>query len=365
METPSKSEEATHVLNRKEKRIIKKIMKVIGIIVLSLILIGIGLFVYASNNTQSVISILQKVMYPAQELPINSFEPRKKMAETLKENGLFVINDLNYSSEYPNGFLDITYPDNQLTVKRPTIVNFHGGGYFGGSKTMGDPLAESSKNSNYFYDELSRQGYNVVNVDYALVPDYHFPVPLIQMNQAFEFLLNNQNKYHLDMDNVIIMGSSAGAIMTAQYGSLLSNEEYSTMLGIKPVLSLEQVSGLIMDDAPLIYDKFDMFTKFLVGNYLNESIYIKDEQEKKYNPIPFATSTYPASFLIASDGYHEHMKSLSEVLTSKGVANEFFYPADENGTSSVHTFTMNLLRDENAKIVFERIKLFLSRQTEK
>lgn len=111
-----------------------------------------------------------------------------------------------------------------------------------------------------------------------------------------------------------------------------------------------------MDDAPLIYQKFDLFTKFLVGNYLNNSIYISDDQERKFNPISFATDTYPASFLIASDGYHEHMEKLSEVLSSKNVTNEFFYPRDFNGTLSVHTFTMNILRDENAKIVFEKIK---------
>lgn len=302
-------------------------------------------------------------MYPTQELPINSFEPRKEPTETLKENGLYVRNDLNYSNEYPNSFLDITYTNDQVEEDRPTIINFHGGGYFGGSKTMGDPLAESSKNSNYFYDELSKQGYNVVNVDYALVPDYPFPVPLIQMNQAFEFLIKHQDEYHLDMNNVVIMGSSAGAIMTAQYGSMLSNDEYSKLLGIKPALSADQVSGLIMDDAPLIYQKFDLFTKFLVGNYLNNSIYISDDQERKYNPIPFAKNTYPASFLIGSDGYHEHMEKLSEVLSSMDVTNEFFYPRDYNGASSVHTFTMNLLRDENAKIVFEKIKQFLMEQT--
>lgn len=80
------------------------------------------------------------------------------------------------------------------------------------------------------------QGYNVMNVDYALVPDYHFPVPLIQINQAFEFLIKHRYDYYLNMDNVVIMGSSAGAIMTAQYGSMLSNNKYSELLGVKLVL---------------------------------------------------------------------------------------------------------------------------------
>ena len=31
-------------------------------------------------------------------------------------------------------------------------------------------------------DDICAEGFNLVNIDYALVPEYHFPVPLIQAN---------------------------------------------------------------------------------------------------------------------------------------------------------------------------------------
>ena len=36
-----------------------------------------------------------------------------------------------------------------------------------------------------------------------------FPVPLIQMNQAINFSVENAEKYGLNMDNVVIFGQSA------------------------------------------------------------------------------------------------------------------------------------------------------------
>ena len=51
---------------------------------------------------------------------------------------------------------------------------------------MGDPLAASE--ATYLLDDICAVGYNIVNVDYALVPKYHFPTPLIQANRAFAYM---------------------------------------------------------------------------------------------------------------------------------------------------------------------------------
>lgn len=53
--------------------------------------------------------------------------------------------------------------------------------------------------ANILFDKLVENGYNLVNVNYALVPDYKFPVPVIQMNQAINFLVENSEKYNLNM----------------------------------------------------------------------------------------------------------------------------------------------------------------------
>lgn len=113
---------------------------------------------------------------------------------------------------------------------------------------MGDPMAATE--ATYLLDDICAAGYNIVNVDYALVPDYRFPVPLIQANRAFAYIQKHDDEYHLNMDNVVIMGSSAGAIMASQLGSIITNPEYAELLGITPALKPEQVKAVVIDDAP-------------------------------------------------------------------------------------------------------------------
>lgn len=109
--------------------------------------------------------------------------------------------------------------------------------------------------------DLCAQGYNIVNVDYALVPDFHFPVPLIQMNQAIRFIEENKDKYHINMDHIILMGSSAGAIMVAQYGTIVSNPDYASLLEISPAVVKEQISAVVVDDGPVDYTIMPLLAK--------------------------------------------------------------------------------------------------------
>ena len=81
-------------------------------------------------------------------------------------------------------------------------------------------------------DDICAAGFNLVNVDYTLVPDYHFPVPLIQANRALACISAHATEYHINMDRVVIMGSSAGAIITSQMGSIITNPDYAELLGI-------------------------------------------------------------------------------------------------------------------------------------
>ena len=54
----------------------------------------------------------------------------------------------------------------------------HGGGYIAGDKQYKNPLLA----------KIAEQGYIVVNVNYALAPQYKYPTPLIQMNQRLNSL---------------------------------------------------------------------------------------------------------------------------------------------------------------------------------
>jgi acetyl esterase/lipase len=301
--------------------------------------IGLGaLLVW--NHPQVVVGAFQG--YQSQ----NSFEPRATPADQVRDNGIRYLNDIEYGTRFPNSYLDISYPagateDNAL----PTIVYTHGGGFFGGDKVLGDPLAVDS-DVNFLFDRIIEQGYAVANVNYALVPEHHFPTPVRQLDEALAFLRIHAAQYGLDMDNVIIMGSSAGAIMTSQYGAALANPQYAKLLDVTPSIPLESVRALVVDDAPLEIDDFNFATMALVGNYIDGTMHPSKTDRERYNPIDHVTSSYPPSILLGSnyngDGYARDMELLSDALTAHDVRHEFFYEARADGSEEKHGFLAGL-----------------------
>jgi len=315
----------------------------------------VALALVLATHTQVIVGAIQSLSAGTVKTT-NTFEPEGEPIDAVRDNGQRIITEVAYADEYPNSFLDITYPDPDTSVRRPTLVYFHGGGFFGGSKSMGDPLASSDVTS--LLDDLCAAGYNLVNVDYGLVPDCRFPVPVIQANQALAWCAAHAEEYGLDMGDVTIMGSSAGAIITSQLGVLISNPEYAAALGIEPALGPGQVRALVIDDAPLVYDEFSLGTKVLVGNYVRGTIFLSGEEVRLYDATQWVTPDYPPAVLLGSE-YHNDMRHMDAALTEAGVAHELVDPLAERGLEMPHCFVASERVDEVARDAFERTLAFL------
>ena len=109
-------------------------------IICGILAIGSGAAAYVYYHPQIIIGGIQKMLYRNGK-PINSFEPFAPAMRRVKENGQLYVTEIQYGTDYPNSYLDITYPNEDTSASRPTIVYFHGGGFFGGDKSMGDPMA--------------------------------------------------------------------------------------------------------------------------------------------------------------------------------------------------------------------------------
>lgn len=294
----------------------------------------------------------------------NSYEPRDGAVpdRNTKGNGIVYLNDIKYHNEYPNSYLDISYPDEHVTETRPTFIYIHGGGFFGGDKKAGDPLAVND-DSNYLFDSITLEGYNLVNMNYALVPQYHFPTPEIQLNQAIEFLKEHAKEYHLDMEHVTIMGQSGGAVMASQFGAIISNPEYAALYGISPALNPNDIDCLVIDDAPLIFDHFDRNGKRLLGNFISGNSFPSKEQKDMYNPISYVNGDYPVSFIIGNNyegnGYAYDMDLLYGMLKKNEVPCEFFYAKYDDGTEPGHGYLSNLKNDILAQKCYQAMLDFL------
>ena len=341
-------------MKEKKKKTIRKIL--IAFIVILAVLAGGVLF--ALTHTQIIVGTIQKLSAGTVNTA-NIYEPLGEPMEGLKDNGQYVITEIKYSENYPNSYLDITYPSKDRDASNPTLIYFHGGGFFGGSKSVGDPLAESD--ATVLLDDICAEGFNLVNIDYVLVPEYHFPDPLIQANEAFLFLMEHSEEYHLDMDCVVIMGSSAGAIMTSQLGSVITNPDYADILGISPVLKPEQIMAVVLDDAPLAYDKFSLGTKILVGNYVKGSIFLSQEEIRRYNNILWVDSNYPPNVLLGSE-YYVDMRDMDEALTAAGVVHELIDPLAERNMEMQHCFVASERVNDVARDAFDRMITFIKSQ---
>ncbi len=329
-------------------------LSVIGVIVALII----TLYFVFTCNTQIIVGILQKASYG--DNPINSYEPFYDPIDGKKDNGQYLISEIKYDTEYPNSYLDIVYPDENKEVDRPTLVYFHGGGFFAGSKNMGDPMAATE--STYLLDDICAAGYNIVNVDYALVPDCRFPVPLIQANRAIKFIQDHKDEYHLNTDKIILMGSSAGAIIVAQYGAIVSNPDYASLLGITPSVTTKQISAVVVDDGPVDYNIMPLACKMLVGNYVKGSIYLNKDEKNRYNCIPHITENYPKTFLLGSE-YRNDMINMHKQLDKVGVENTLVDPYAEHGVTKPHCFVASERVDPISKEAFDRLLAFLSEKT--
>ena len=310
------------------------------------------------THTQIIVGAIQKLAAGTVNTR-NLNEPLGEPMEGVKDNGQYVITEIKYSENYPNSYLDITYPNDHPEASTPTLVYFHGGGFFGGSKSIGDPLAGSDATA--LLDDICAAGFNLVNIDYVLVPEYHFPAPLMQANEAFQFLMDHAGEYHLDMDQVVIMGSSAGAIMTSQLGSVITNPDYAEALGITPKLKPDQVKAVVLDDAPLVYDAFSLGTKVLVGNYVKGSIFLTQEEVHNYNNVLWVDSNYPPACLLGSE-YYVDMRAMDAALADAGVEHVLIDPLAERGLQMPHCFVASERIDPVAKDAYDRMMTFIMEQ---
>lgn len=93
--------------------------------------------------------------------------------------------------------------------------------------------------------QIVEQGYVVVNVNYALAPNYKYPTPLIQFDDAIQFIKHNKDRFPIDLDQVVIGGDSAGAQLTSQYVAMQTNSSLRSEMGFEQRFTPSQIKGAI------------------------------------------------------------------------------------------------------------------------
>lgn len=254
---------------------------------------------YPDLNLEDIIKILEK-----------------KDGERLKNvvystDGVDVVCNYSYVNDgdsYHN--FDIYYgkPKNE---SRPTLIMVHGGGLVYGTKELNKQMG--------IY--LAKFGFNVVNINYRLLPSVTLKEQIKDVCDAFSCFYENSYKLNLNADKIFLVSDSAGSFLTLAAFALMKDKNFgkifnlsarnidiSAMAFISPMTHLLESGSLSLINEPArcgLNDEEKSFTDNILKAF--ESINL------------------PSSIVITSkeDFIRDQAKSLKNFLEERDIKNIF------------------------------------------
>lgn len=277
-----------------------------------------------------------------------------------------VESDINYIDGDTDALLDIYTPDSALTSTTglPIVVWTHGGAWLSGDKTDTVP----------YFKKLAKAGYIVVAPNYTLAPSKTYPTQVKQLNQAYGYINKNASRFHGDRTKIILAGDSAGAQLSAQLATIITNPAYAKEMNITPALTTSQIAGMVLYcgiyKMEMLAEPDATLSKILSwGNRITVWSYTgtrdtKNPLIKQMSPYYHANSHFPATFISGGNGdsltdvqskpFAEHLQSLNVNVTTQ------FY-ADNHVPRHAHENQFVLDKDGLAN--FDAMTDFLKRKT--
>lgn len=228
------------------------------------------------------------------EVPERVLQKRREWAEgdAKRDAGLtepadvVKYRDLSYGPFGEFNLLDIYRPE-KAEGALPVIVNIHGGGYFYGDKEL----------YRFYAMRLAQFGFAVVNFNYRLAPQYHFPAPLLDIHAVLGFMVAHAQEYQLDLQNVFLIGDSAGAQLAMNYAVIDSDPGYAALLQLTKHAQI-QVRAVSL--ACGIYDLRDRQKAItdddILSDYLGDLSLLTDEVTNAYAHID---ANFPPAFVFS------------------------------------------------------------------
>lgn len=241
-----------------------------------------------------------------------------------------VRKDISYAETYPNSTLDV-YTSAGSSGRRPTIFWLHGGGYVGGDKSSLWVLA----------DRLAADGYTVITVNYALAPQTSYPAPVIQMQQAYQYVKSHPQQFAMaDLNQTAFGGDSAGAQIMSQFLAVQTNRALASEMGLRAVVPAASLKGAVLYCGTYRMASFlhveNQAEKFFIQQlgwaYFGRKDWEADPASRQTSTYDQVTKDFPATFLTDgnSGSFENDAKQLQSKLKSLGVSvSTLFYPEKE------------------------------------
>ena len=244
---------------------------------------------------------LRKWRYLIKSLQIHAFQTGnfiKPVGDTTPEildGGVTRYPNIPYPSRLPNSFLDL-YTHGKQTEK-PLLIYIHGGGCAWGDKAW--------KDEQDFKYWLITAGYDMVSFNYALSPEYGYPTPVFQLNEALSYIPVLGEQYMLNTKRIVFVGSSAGSQLCGQLINLSVNPDYAEEMNFEPALSKDQIAGALLGSPLLDSERFDRTGVKLIdwlfhacgSCYFGIETLQGDARVKESSVMNHITCNFPPTFL--------------------------------------------------------------------
>lgn len=248
-------------------------------------------------------------------------------AELKEPTDLVKVRNISYGPHGSENLLDIYYPETQ-GAKLPVIVSIHGGGYFYGDKEL----------YRFYTMALAKEGFVVLNFNYRLAPAATYPAPLEDTNNVMAWLVANQADYPVDLEQLFIVGDSAGGQLAEQYATMQTNPAYGKLFPFP--LAPIKIKGLGLNCGVYFIGTKTAINAdfpFYFGEELTESI------SEQFPVESYLTAEFPpTSLTTATDDFLRDLaQPLAEQLVSLGVQATAKVYRDPAGGKLTHVFHIN------------------------
>ena len=227
----------------------------------------------------------------------------------------------------------------------PVIVSIHGGGFFYGDKEL----------YRFYCMHLAEFGFAVVNFNYRLAPECHFPAPIEDAMAVMEWIAAHAEEYGLDTANVFLVGDSAGAQLVSQFACIMTNGAYRYLFGLKaPDIRIGAVS---LACGCYRFDKNDEARRPMMMDYFgDESVW----DDKRMDVLGNITSAFPPTYIFSSycDPLIVECEPAAEVIAAQGVETVCRIFGSPEAKEVGHVFQVNLKLPEGEKANREQTDFF-------
>lgn len=235
----------------------------------------------------------------------------------------------------------------------PVIVDVHGGGWVYGHK---------DSYYRYFCMALAKAGYAVISFNYRLAFDHPFPAQIEDIFSLFKWMETHAQEQALDLDNVYLVGDSAGAHLAALSALIQSTPELQQAYRITPAKLTLRALGLscgVYDFDRLITMPYELPMKeLLVETLFNRLDYAAHPLYRYASVSRNLNASLPPVFVISSksDPLYGESGQLILELRENGLPHKSRVYAKKRELP--HVFNLKSVYPESAEVTAEMLRYF-------